>query len=72
MKKRTLAMLCQIKSVPQIPKFNFLMFPFTLLLQKNKHNFLYKIFQVEEEAFLTIIFFFQFILRGKKLSLSSS
>ena len=32
-------MLCQIKSVPQILKFNFLMFPFTLLLQKNKHNF---------------------------------
>ena len=38
-KKRTLAMLCQIKSVPQIPKFNFLMLPFTLLLQKNQHNF---------------------------------
>ena len=32
-------MLCQIKSVPQIPKFNFLMLPFTLLLQKNQHNF---------------------------------
>ena len=67
-KKRTLAMLCQIKSVPQIPKFNFLMLPFTLLLQKNQHNF----FNTFLKPALGGIVFFDYIEDANKEQLKKS